>query len=377
MRSAVVLVTGLVALFLSSQAQGPQTEGEWNVADPDYIWEFPKDHWPHEGFKTEWWYFTGLLHEGDAQEPTLGYQFTVFKIGIVPEVPPAESEWSAANVLMGHLAGTDLASGTHRFSEVLNRAASPLAGFEEPDTPLIAWSLPPPGTEGRWELSLTETGFRFQGVDGDLLLDLRTDTASTLVFQGPGGYSRKSDTQGRASMYYSYTDLVTEGTVSLDGQTRRVAGTSWMDHEFSSNPLDEAQVGWDWFSLRLNDGRALMAFQLRDASGAPGFGHLSLVETDGSVRYLSDEEWSLSPGGMWTSPETDAAYPVSWHLSIPGSGLELEVQAVVRPQENVSERVPNLYYWEGAVAVRSPSGAPLGEGYLEMTGYGEGSRPAL
>jgi len=371
----------LLTAALAGTLTTPVQVGEWQRADPAYAWDFPRDHGPHPGYKTEWWYFTGLLAEDGQAEPTLGYQFTIFKVGIVPERPTADSPWATPDVLMGHLAVSDLETGRHEFSEVLYRAAPPLASFGPggslENDGLIAWSLAPAGTPGRWELSFVDGGFRFGGAGPGVGLDLAADTTSAMIFQGPGGYSRKADREDRASMYYSYTDLETSGQVTLDGRTLEVLGTTWMDHEFSSDPLEESQVGWDWFSIRLEDGRALMAFQLRDDEGRPDFRHFTLVGADHSTRYLTEDEWTLTPGEAWISEETGAAYPVSWRLTLPGEGHDLSVRAYFPDQENVSRRIADLYYWEGAVTVESDAGQTLGEGYLEMTGYGKGSRPAL
>ena len=74
-------------------------------------------------------------------------------------------------------------------------------------------------------------------------------------------------------MYYNFTRLDTRGALTTDDRGWEVAGTIWMDHEFSSNQLIEEQTGWDWFGLRLDDGRDLMLYELRtkDGAGAPFF----------------------------------------------------------------------------------------------------------
>ena len=41
-----------------------------------------------------------------------------------------------------------------------------------------------------------------------------------------------------------------------------------MDHEFSSSQLGAGQVGWDWLSLQLFDGRELMAYRMRRNDGS-------------------------------------------------------------------------------------------------------------
>jgi predicted secreted hydrolase len=89
-------------------------------------------------------------------------------------------------------------------------------------------------------------------------------------------------------------------------------------------------------------------------------------------------DWQLEPLDHWTSPETGSRYPVRWKLTVPGEDLTLLVEAVLPEQENVSRRT-GIHYWEGAVAVH-PWDEPatlLGRGFVELTGYGEGSRPPV
>ena len=46
-------------------------------------------------------------------------------------------------------------------------------------------------------------------------------------------------------------------------------------------------------------------------------------------------------------------------------------------QENIGRKVPSLFYWEGAVKVMDRDEMSVGKGYVELTGYGNGSRPGL
>ena len=373
-------------------------ETGWLAADPAYSWSFPADHGPHFGYKTEWWYFTGVLsaEAPGAAEPApnpreLGYQFTVFKIGLRPPDPPASppSRWAASTLLLGHMAVSDPAQGKHVFTEVLYRAGSDpstgpgsaagplLAGFGS--TAPIAWSRGPPGTSTPWRLDLLDDGFAFAAADdaAGVALSLAVRPTRPLVFQGPNGYSRKSSQPGRASMYYSRPRLATTGTVRLGTVRYSVNGASWMDHEFGSEPLAPEQVGWDWLGLRLNDGSDVTAFQLRRSDGRADYRSATLAPSSDPPRTLAPDEWSMTPGRTWTSPATGADYPVEWTLALPGRIGRVVVRAAFPSQENVSFRVANLHYWEGLVRAFGPDGRQIGEGYLEMTGYGEGSRPAL
>jgi predicted secreted hydrolase len=128
------------------------------------------------------------------------------------------------------------------------------------------------------------SGFDVAAVDARtrLAFRLRTTASKPLVLHGDRGFSAKSRDAASASLYYSFTRLATEGTLSLDGRTFPVRGTSWMDKEFSTSSLGPDQVGWDWLALRLADGRDLMLYLLRRADGNADVARASLVSPEGN-----------------------------------------------------------------------------------------------
>ena len=370
--------TALVALGLLA-AVGAWAGEDWLAARPDYRWSFPRDHWARPGYRLEWWYFTGHLSAVETPPRRFGYQFTVFRIGLLRDPPRVDSAWGAQDLVMGHAAVSDLESGRHVFSEVLYRAVPLLGGFGRLSEPRIAWSRAPAGSAEPWTLDWNGAAFDLAMADRarGIAFRLATRPVKPLVFQGPNGYSRKGAAATAATQYYSFTRLRTEGTLALGGREWTVAGESWMDKEFGSNQLGERQVGWDWFSLQLADGRELMLYLLRDAAGAVDFAHGTLVSAAGRARYLGAEAFRLRATGRWQSRETGAAYPAGWTVELPGEGLVLEVVPELADQENRSRLVRDLFYWEGAVAVRGPGGAAVGQGYVELTGYGTKRRPAV
>ena len=143
-----------------------------------------------------------------------------------------------------------------------------------------------------------------------------------------------------------------------------------MDKEFGSNQLAPDQVGWDWFSLRLEDGRDVMLYVLRAEDGTVSFRNGTVIPPSGEVRYLNAEDWQVTITRRWKSKDTNADYPAGWTIIIPSESLDLEIEPAVADQENRSHVLPNLFYWEGSVIVRSPNGHALGRGYVELTGYG-------
>jgi predicted secreted hydrolase len=116
-----------------------------------------------------------------------------------------------------------------------------------------------------------------------------------------------------------------------------------------------------------------MFFRLGSGDGVTDpFSAGTLVLPDGSVRPLSPDNVRIETLGFWKSPESGARYPSHWRMLLPSEGLELDVVPRIPDQELRT----SVRYWEGAVGVRGTSrGEPVeGDGYVELTGYGETGR---
>ncbi|HKY31860.1 MAG TPA: lipocalin-like domain-containing protein [Candidatus Polarisedimenticolia bacterium] len=387
-RGAAACAAAVLAASVMGGAPVSTNADGWRIPSSGHVWSFPRDHWRHDGYKTQWWYLTGHLESAALPARRLGYQITFFRIGLAAGGedaaatgggPERRSAWSTRHLAMGHAALTDLDAGEHRFSDLLYREVPLLAGFDPFPGPRLAWTRGPAGTQEEWDLRWNGEGFDLSMADRGrgFSLKLSTRALKPLVMQGPGGLSRKGSAPSAVSLYYSFTRMATQGTVSLDGRALEVRGESWMDKEISSSSLGPDQEGWDWFGLQLADGREIMLYVLRRRDGRADAGNATVVEQDGTARILSREEWSVRSTGSWRSPATGTLYPSGWAISIPSQRIHLVVTPILKAQENVAERSADLHYWEGAVELRDASGAAAGRGYVELTGYGEGNRPPV
>lgn len=365
-------VVGVMTLLA---AIAPVAAEDWQIAGPGHDWSFPADHHAMPEYRSEWWYVTGQVGPVGGGEPTHGLQMTIFRVGLAPERPPWQSEWTARDVVLGHLAISDLRNDRHVFSEVLARAGSDRGGFPSYPDSVVAWVRAPAGTMGRWQIVRRGEGFALRAADRrqGLMIDLALVPERPRIFQGPGGYSVKDPEAAAGSLYYSYTRLATSGLVAVGGDTLSVSGLSWFDREVFTSQLASRHAGWDWMGLHLSDGRDLMAFALRDTTGAVDVTHATLVEADGSVRWFDPAPGFLTARRWWTSPETGGRYPVAWRIALPEVDLEFALEARFEAQENVGRRGGTVY-WEGAVQGRSVDGVEV-SGYVEMTGYGGGALP--
>jgi predicted secreted hydrolase len=382
--ATVVVTLGLVTGSVLSAVPQDSREQPWKSARQGYPWEFPRDLGAHPDYKTEWWYATGHLFPVGVVEPEpMAFQLTFFRVGLVPPggTPPA-SEWATQDLVMAHASLARPTAAEHDFSEVLWRATPLLGGFGGAADSTLAWCQAPPGTAGRW--SITRRGQSFLLRAGDQRRGFRYELVCTptrpVVLHGDGGYSPKSTSGDDASLYFSFTRMEVTGTVTADGRTIPVAGTSWLDREIFTSTLAANQTGWDWLSLQLDDGRDLMLYRLRDADGREDFALGTLVTGPGASRSLPGDQWSLTPLENWESPATGADYPVRWRLQVPGEEIDLELRAVMADQENLAT-MSGVHYWEGAVTAHpftdGRDAETVGRGFVELTGYGAGNRPPV
>jgi len=147
---------------------------------------------------------------------------------------------------------------------------------------------------------------------------------------------------------------------------------SWMDHEFGSNQLREDQVGWDWFSIQLDNETELMLYLIRRKDGSPDpYSSGTLVKADGTTKHLRLEDFQIGILERWKSAKSGGNYPMKWKVAVPSEDIELEIVPAFRDQELITNRSTRVTYWEGAVQVGGTvrNKAILGSGYVEMTGY--------
>ena len=367
MMKAILVV---VVCFISQDilaAASPPSGSRFLIAKPGYSYVFPRDHGNHEQFQTEWWYFTGHVLASNGRR--FGYELTFFRRGIdSPDAWNNPSAWSMRHLYLAHFALTDEQIDQFRVAEKISRAGIGKAGGSADG--LDVWI-------DRWSVKAQTPDhqqFRLQANAQDFSIDLVVESEKPPVIHGPHGVSQKGALPTQTSHYYSLTRLDTVGVIEVDGLSLAVEGVSWMDHEFGSGDLADNLVGWDWFSLQLDNEHEIMAYGLRRADGT--FDPASsgtLVYPNGSSQALVLNDWQISVTQHWTSPVTGVRYPHHWSFSIPNRQIELTVSPRMSNQELVTTRSTGVTYWEGAVDIMGEwKGQDIhGQGYVELTGYAE------
>ncbi len=317
---------------------------------------FPADHGAHPDFRTEWWYATGWLRLPDGSP--LGFQTTFFRVRTgVGEGNP--SAFAPRQLVLAHAAVADPRLGRLRHGERSARVGFGHAGCAEGNT--AVWV-------GDWRFALEGGAYRAEVKADDFAYRLTLRPDGPPLLNGAAGFSRKGPDPRQASYYYSRPRLAVSGSVSLDGREQTVAGSAWLDHEWSSELLPEGAQGWDWVGINLDDGGALMAFRMRGTDGRALWAAATLQAGGGAAQVLAPEAVAFEPVRQWRSPRTGIAYPVAWRLRVGGRAFALE--PLIDDQELDSRASTGAVYWEGAVRLLE-AGRERGRGYLEMTGYGD------
>jgi predicted secreted hydrolase len=301
----------------------------------------PEDDAPHD-MEVEWWYYTGHLVAGEEQ---YGFEMVVFQV-----------MYLTYEGTMAHFAVTDKAQ------ELFAYDIRYLEGLE------------PPQGQG-FDLSIDD--WRMRGFDGEdylkagmsgYAIELDLVALKEPVLHGGDGLIEMGSPVLK-SYYYTRPRMDVTGTLEVQGVPREVTGTAWMDHQwgdfFAGYYLG---VGWDWFSIQLEDFTELMLFNFRvdqvtERSEGSFFDELNCLYP------LDASDFQVLGLGTWVSPHSGAEYPMGWHVSLPDHELELTLDPVMEDQELCM--ILDTCYWEGPVAVSGTrQGEPIaGQGYVEMTGY--------
>jgi predicted secreted hydrolase len=329
----------------SRQSAQPRQSGEpsqaGQSAQPEV--QLPKDEAAHHE-PVEWWYFNGHL-AGIGSTGRLycyGFEYVTFQLLTSAGLTP---------FYVANFAITDLDRKTFQYQAKV--ASYPIPAKKDGFALHTGgWSMS--GGSGDDDLVADLPGYR---------VDLHLQTSEPAVLEGNNG----AVTMGGLgpSKYYSWTSLLTTGTMVDHGVAIKVVGISWMDHQWGAMDLDGGG-GWDWFSVQLTDGQQYMLDFIRNHADhiVTNFGtHISATgQADHLTGTLSERVLA-----SWRSPASGITYGSGWALGVPGGSLT--VTPYVRGQElDLRRSLQGNAYWEGDVSVTGDvDGSNVhGVGYAEL-----------
>jgi len=135
MRLLRLVVLSLLAFAACGWADDRVTYAPVPVDAPVVL---PGDHGAHPGFKTEWWYVTGWLQ---TKGGPVGFQLTFFRSRL-PFDDGNPSRFAARQVIVGHVALADPATGHLEHGQRLAREGFGLAGAATGETDVVLDDFP-------------------------------------------------------------------------------------------------------------------------------------------------------------------------------------------------------------------------------------------
>jgi predicted secreted hydrolase len=284
----------------------------------------PADEAPHHG-PVEWWYFNGHLRAvgPNGQVHCYGFEYVTFQFILPIGEPTYVADFSV----------TDLDRKAFQYAE--KNASYPVPATKDRFALHTGpWSMA--GGSGSDALHASVSGYA---------IDLHLRTTEPAALEGTNGLVSLGPIGG--SDYYSWTSLLTSGTIVDHGVTMKVSGISWMDHQWGQMALASG-AGWDWFSIQLSDGEQFMVYFIRDSKAAIVHRFATEVTAAGKVTHLSGQisERALS---HWRSPASGITYSSGWDVSLPGA--HFTIAPYLRGQELDLQKSQGNSYWEGDVSV--------------------------
>jgi predicted secreted hydrolase len=316
----------------------------------------PYDEAPHN-YDVEWWYYTGHLESVEAQPKKFAFEMTVFRGQVFDNV----------SGYIAHFALIDLDNKKHYPFERINPFASKLP--PAPSTKGFKFMF----DAGQWLVAGKEGHDRLMAKTPKYSIDLDLSAIKSPSLFGEQGIVNYGEAGEMA--YYSRTRMKTVGLVGIPDEgglkkTYKVTGVTWMDHQWG-NAGNPTKMGWDWFSVQLNNETDLMMFQVRNLDThaivkTAGF----VILPSGAVDTIPDELINIETVGF--SDVEKVLYPTEWALKVPAPfSIDLTTQARFPEQRFKVPFQVTPVYWEGSCITEGTyQGEPVvGQGFTEMAGY--------
>jgi predicted secreted hydrolase len=288
-----------------------------------------EEEWRCHKKASEWWYTTGYF--SDVHENMYSFQFTLINPHIFGFEP---------FIIM--LALTDFRTGRHYYSQKTALLSRNVVINE--DTVSFGDIAKVVKSKSSMILTARHKGFS---------LDLKLDYGKGAFWHCDNGVLRMGvDAPEETTIYYSYTNMPTTGTMLLNGKKTTVNGKSWFDKQCGTYHLLNRMTHWEWFSLRFFDDEEMMLFTFPQSNYQDG----TYISKDGKASRLLD--YKVKPLDFVVA--NGNKYSTGWTLSV--RGLK-EEEYTITP---LMKGQVNLGYYEQLAWVYNQSGEKVGVCFVEL-----------
>lgn len=202
--------------------------------------DFDKDWNLHKKCR-EWWYATGILFDDDNN--MYSYQYTLLSLRFGP-----------LHLFNGMIAFTDYKNNKHYYLQdpTLNKKKL-IINDNEATYINVARAIK------------QDDGFVIELNHKDFNLNLKTEYNKGAFWHCDNGKLQMGlEKEDETTLYYSYTNMPTVGSVIINGQEISLKGKTWFDRQGGTYTLTNPETQWEWFSLRFFDDEEIMLFTFND-----------------------------------------------------------------------------------------------------------------
>lgn len=187
-------------------------------------------------------------------------------------------------------------------------------------------------------------------------LQLRMTAAKAPIWQCDDGRLQMgiTDDPGEFTFYFTFTHLLADRVLTLNGKTHKVKGQVWFDRQGGPFTATNVKTNWEWFSLRFFDNEEIMLFSFPQTGYRDG----TFIAADGSYRRLNNYE--IEPLGFLTEPSTGFRFSTGWKISMPGVKEE---NYTLTP---VVDGMYNVFFYELLADIRNSAGELVGRTFVEL-----------
>lgn len=318
---------------------------------PYYPLTFPRDEAAHYKnvpypyvLLVEWWYFNGSLTTDEGRH--FSYDIAMFNPALqfngVITKPKLHIQLSDLDNKKSYGAAVDYAPNAGQFAadkldiQMNNDYTLRKTTLNGKDV----YILKAEGKSG-------ETTLKF-----DLLLE---PVSQPLLINGNGLMPMPNDTN---SYYYSIPHFTTTGSFTLNETTyqlHKTPGDSWMDHQWGD--FNVQANGWEWFSIRLQNGLAANIFLNIDYKNNKVIdGLANLILPSGEKRFIPYKNFIVTRDNYWLDTKLSMNFPLVFNFNFPELGLTINNVAAY-PEQEVHG------YWEGYCEVSALYNKHEAKGY--------------
>ena len=305
------------------------------------VQEIPYAGQEHGSFEEEWlsydgtngwWYATGFLYDEDNN--MYSFQFTI-----------AQNKMGMLKPIVTQLALTDFTNNEHR---LFNNVRMNKKGLYVDDMKV--------GMDDFTYAQKFDNSMIIYADTDEVSFNLNLDYGKGAVWHCDDGYliMGNPETTDESTVYYSYTNMPTTGTIVIDGKVLNVTGKSWFDRQGGDYTIQDRATQWEWFSVRFDDNEELMLFTFPAVDAADG----TYIREDGSYSRLNN--YTIEATSFTTATDQNLKFSSGWKLNMPG--VKEETYTI----EPLMEGQVNIGYFEELCAVYNEANERVGYCFTEL-----------